>query len=74
MVKKHFENFEIISDRGLVLQFFEATMNLAHISVLCSFGNHYIMGKNFVLLNYFKVNFFAVFDVSSNNFFLRLLC
>ena len=31
---------------------------------------HY--GKSFVLLSYFKVKFFAVFDVSFNNFFLIL--
>ena len=52
--------------RGLVLQFFEATMNLPPVLVLCIFGNHYIIGS------YFTVNVFAVFDVNFNNFLLRL--
>ena len=39
------KTFEIISDRGLVLQLFEAIMNLASMDVLCIFGNQYIMGR-----------------------------
>ena len=35
---------EITSDRGLVVQIFEATMNLAPIGVICIFGYDCIMG------------------------------
>ena len=35
MVKNHFENFKSHIRQSLVLQFFEATMNLAPVDVLC---------------------------------------
>ena len=35
---------KITSDSSLLLQFFEATMNLAPIGALHIFGNQYIMG------------------------------
>ena len=39
------KTLKIILDRGLVLQIFEATMNLAPIIALSVFGNQYIMGR-----------------------------
>ena len=54
------------------MQHFEATMNLAMIGVLCILVTS-TSGKSFILLSYFKVNLFAVFDVSFNKFLLRLL-
>ena len=43
MVKNHCKTFEITSDRGLVLQFFEAPMNLAP-GVCCIFFNGFLQG------------------------------
>ena len=51
---------------------FEATINLALIAVLCVFGNQYIV-RRILPARYFKVKFFAVLDVSFNDFLLRLL-
>ena len=39
------KTLEMTPDRGLVLQFFKATMNLPPTGVLCIFGNQYIMGR-----------------------------
>ena len=67
------KTLEITSDRGLVLKFFEATMNIAPIGVLCIFSNQYMMER--ALCCSIKVNFFfAVFDVNFNfnNFLVRL--
>ena len=60
------ETLEITSNRGLVLQFFEVTMNLGPIGILYIFGNQYIIGGVFVLFSYFTVTFFAVFLASSS--------
>ena len=45
MIKNHFQDSEITSDKGFLLQFFKVTMNLAPIGVLCIFGNQYNMGR-----------------------------
>ena len=43
--KSILQTFEIASDRGLVLQVFDAAVNLAPIVVLCIFGSQYIMRR-----------------------------
>ena len=43
MVKNNYKTFEIASDRGLVLQFFEAPMKLAP-GVLCIFFDGFLPG------------------------------
>ena len=43
MVKNHYKTFEIASDRGLVLKFFEAPMKLAP-GVLCIFFDGFLPG------------------------------
>ena len=48
---------EITSDRGLKLQFFEATINLASISVFYTFGGQLIMGRVLSCLVIFISNF-----------------
>ena len=50
MVKIILKTLKITSDRGLVLQFFEVTINLASIGVFGVFGiygNQYSMGRVF---------------------------
>ena len=50
-------------DRGLVLQFFEVTMNLVPIGVICIFGNQYIMANFLQYLMFVLINFSLDFCV-----------
>ena len=42
-IKKHLKLLEITPDKGLVLQFLNALMNLASIGILSSLGSQYII-------------------------------
>ena len=48
-IKKHLKLLEITPDKGLVLQFLNALMNLASIGILSSLGSQYIIGTELSL-------------------------
>ena len=48
---------DIVSESGLVLQKYEATINLTPTSVLCILGNQYIIGSNLSSCVMFRSNF-----------------
>ena len=79
MFKNDFEYFrnhikQFSSSLGLVLQFFQTTMNLASIGVACIFGHRYIM-EDFCFAQLFSgQSFFAVSDVSFNKLLHRNFC
>ena len=48
---------DIVSESGLVLQKYEATINLTPTSVLCILGNQYIIGSDLSRSVMFRSNF-----------------
>ena len=68
MIKNHFENFSNYIRERL------STAVFLPIGVLCISGSQHIMGNVLPCSVILRSIFFAAFNVSFNNFLLRLLC